>query len=383
MAFNKPKSYLGVDLGAGGIKLVELKEEKGRPVLFTYGLTSGRQNIHRIMPLKPNGVANMKLEQTEGIQVNKKPLQNFAIDENEVNIMAANLREVCRASKVVSKTALVSLPVSSVFHSIVTLPKTAREDLQAILKAEIKKLLPYPVEDMILDYQVLTDFSDDHYKKIMVNATPRLMVEFYTKVFQKAGLRLDSLEPESTALERSLIGRDSAVAMIIDIGAERTNFFIIDKSIPITHHTIESGGHKVTKILQNILGVDENSTEQLRRDLYKFFLSPNGKVIDREKYLAILGPILDPIVKQIEYSFDLYLHQSGNEDKRPEKIILTGGSAMVPYITDYLADTFNVKCYLGDPWARIIYQDSLKPLLSDIGPRMSVALGLAMRYLVK
>jgi type IV pilus assembly protein PilM len=286
-------------------------------------------------------------------------------------------------AKVASKTALVSLPVSSVFHSIVTLPKDARDDLQAILKAEIKKLLPYPIEDMILDYQVLADFSDEHYKRIMVNATPRVMVEFYTRVFGKAGLHLDSLEPESTALERSLIGRDAAVAMVIDMGAERTNFFIIDKSIPITHHTIETGGHKITKLMQNVLGTDEEETEQIRRDLYKNSLSPVGKNLDKDKFLSLLGPVFDPIAKQIEYSFDLYLHQSGNEEKRPEKIVLTGGAAMVPYLADYLAETFGVKCYLGDPWARVIYQDNLKPLLNDIGPRMSVALGLAMRYLVK
>jgi sugar (pentulose or hexulose) kinase len=31
----KPKSYLGIDLGAGGVKIVELQEQKKRAVLFT------------------------------------------------------------------------------------------------------------------------------------------------------------------------------------------------------------------------------------------------------------------------------------------------------------------------------------------------------------
>ena len=44
----KPKTCLGIDLGAGGIKLVELKLEKKRPVLFTYALTSEKQDVHKI-----------------------------------------------------------------------------------------------------------------------------------------------------------------------------------------------------------------------------------------------------------------------------------------------------------------------------------------------
>jgi type IV pilus assembly protein PilM len=383
MIFNKQKSWLGVDLGAGGIKLVELKEEKGRPTLFTYGLTTEKQAIHSIIPVNPKTPDNLKIDQIDGIQNDKKPLPKIKIDDSEINKIANSLKEVCAKAMVRSKNAMVSLPVSSVFHSIVTLPKDVKGDLQAILRAEIKKLLPYPAEDMILDYQVLENFSDARYKRIMVNATPKAVVEFYTRIFQKAGLHLDSLEPESTALERALIGRDTAVAMLVDMGAERTNFFIIDRSAPITHHTIESGGHKVNAILQNILSVENKNIGQIRKDLFKYYLSGNRDNLVKENFLKIMDPIFDPIKKQIEYSFDLYLHQTGNENKTPEKIILTGGAAMLPYLADSLAETFNLKCYLGDPWARVVYQDGLKSLLGDIGPRMSVAVGLALRYLVK
>ena len=51
MAWFKPKSFLGVDIGAGGVKIVELKVEKNRPVLFTYGYTSESQNIHKLFVL--------------------------------------------------------------------------------------------------------------------------------------------------------------------------------------------------------------------------------------------------------------------------------------------------------------------------------------------
>ena len=59
-----------------------------------------------------------------------------------------------------------------------------------------------------------------------------------------------------------------------------------------------------------------------------------------------------------------------------------GGSALFPFLVDELSEKFKMKCYVGDPWGRVVYQESLKPILNSIGPRMSVAIGLALRNVV-
>ncbi|MDD2758435.1 MAG: type IV pilus assembly protein PilM [Patescibacteria group bacterium] len=379
----KQKSYLGIDLGAGGVKVVELRQEKGRPVLFTYGLTSSAQDVHKLLAEKRLAVEDIKIEQNQNIRSEKTQAPTIAVNDERIDRYAEVIKAVCHEAKTVSKIATVSLPVSAVFHSIVTMPKVDQKEFMGILKAEVKKLLPYPIEDMVLDHQVLENFSTEKNKKILVSAVPKSIVDFYARVFQRAGLSLESLEPESASLSRSLIGRDTAVTMLIDMGAERTNLFIIDQSVPITHHTIESGGNKINKILQNALGVtDEALASQMKHDLYKHSLGGKNGELDKAKFVSLLNPVIDPIIKQIDYSFNLYFSQSGNESKRPEKIVLTGGSAMMPYLAEHLAETFKIKCYLGDPWARVVYQDKLKPLLNEIGPRMSVAIGLALKNLV-
>ncbi|MCX6782335.1 MAG: pilus assembly protein PilM [Candidatus Magasanikbacteria bacterium] len=378
--FSKPKAFLGVDLGAGGVKIVELRQEKNRPVLFTYGLTSVPQDVHKLLAEQRVAPDQIRLEQKENIRLEKKDTPPVDASDERVNRYAETLKAVCRAAKTMSKTAVVSLPVSAVFNSIVTMPKVDQKEFLGVLKAEVKKLLPYSIDEMVLDYQILENFSTDKVKKILVNAVPRKIVDFYSRVFKRAGLILESLEPESASLERSLIGRDKAVTMLLDMGAERTNFFIIDQSIPITNHTIESGGNKINRLLVNALGASENEIAEIKHDLFKRSLSGSVK-LDKKVFLDYIMPVIDPIVKQIEYSFGLYLNQTGNEKKRPEKIVLTGGGSMVPYLAEHLSDTFKIKCYLGDPWARVVYQDKLKPLLNEIGPRMSVAIGLALKNL--
>lgn len=379
MFFSKPQSYLGIDLGAGGVKLVELKKEKNRPLLYTYGLTSATQDVHRLFRRKKT--VNGKLENNEGsdeVDAAGNPIINPA----KVEQYAQVLKAVCKAAHTSSKNAVVSLPVSVLFHAVINLPPLKKEELDGVLKAEIKKLLPRPIEEMALDYQVLSPAPGAKSQRVLVNAVPRDLVMFYTQVFKRAGLALDSLEPESVALARSLVGKDNSVAMLIDVGAERSNFFIIDQGVAITHHSVEIGGFKIDRVLKNILNVEDLLVEQMKRDLFSKLMKIGGagnSLWSRENFAEMFQTIINPIIKEIEYGFEIYLRQTGNEEKRPEKVILTGGAGQMPYLADIIAEKFKLKCYVGDPWGRVVYQDSIKPVLSNIGSRMAVAVGLALR----
>ncbi len=376
--FLKPKSHLGVDLGAGGVKIVELKIEKKRPTLYTYGLTSQLQDVHGLFDIaQKNNINTLKTGQ-------KESLPNIAaVNPEQVKKYGQTIKAICKSARIISKTATVSLPVSAVFHAVINLPPLKKEELDRVLRAEVKKLLPRPIDEMVLDYQVMKVGPQVKTQRVLINAVPKELVVFYTQVFKYAGITLESLEPESIALERSLIGRDQSVAMIIDIGAERTNFYIIDEGRAITHHSIELGGTRINKIIIDTLDIKADLVEQLKQDYFGYLLKKgNHNEMTKEKFAALFFSVIDPIAKEIEYSFELYLRQSGNENKKPEKIILTGGGSTMPFLTDYITEKFNIKCYVGDPWGRVVYQDGLKPILNKIGSRMSVSIGLALRNLV-
>lgn len=373
------KSFLGVDFGSQGIKIVELKEEKNRPVLFTYGLSSGFE-------------LNLNLDRFKTQFNHQSPADQSAAGSNSVtffdpktiNEAAEVIKAICKESKTLAKVAVVSLPVSAVFHTIVTLPAVKKEEFDRLMRAEVKKLLPYPLEQAQVEYEVLKFNETDKVRRILVNAAPTELVKFYTEIFRKTGLTLVDLEPESMALARALIGKDQAVAMIIDMGAKRTNFFIVDEAVPITHHSLEVGGTKINAIINDILHLpDASLTEQVKHDIFSAMVNKTAQFsINPNNFIQMFASVVEPIMKEIEYSFDLYLRQSGNEGKRPEKIILTGGASFLPYLSQYIAEKFQIKCYIGDPWGRVVYQEALKPILNEIAPRMGVSIGLALRKIV-
>lgn len=375
--FSKHESYVGVDIGAHGIKLVELRKNKGRPQLWTYGILDRGLDIHTPITYEKD-IDELLHEDDltykgEGVKNFIPSTQELVMKDGRVDDYAKLLKFLLKKTKVQATKATSSLPVSHVFHAIINLPKVGPKEIPGIVKAEVSKMLPRPVDEMQIVHQEIPIEEDkkQKYMRLLVTAAPKVLVAFYTTIFQRAGLELQELETEAFALSRSLVGSDKTISMIVDVGAERTNLFIIDNSIPVTHRSLHLGGNDIDGVLAKQLGLSQEMMGQIKKDLFH----EAKHNLDNK----VFSHIFEPIAKEIQYGFDLYLKQSGNEQKRPEKIILTGGSALFQPLVDCITQTFSFKVFVGDPWARVMYQDGLRSILDEVGPRMAVSIGLALR----
>ncbi len=380
MAFKKSiDSSLGVDIGAGGIKLVELQKQKGRPRLWTYAVVDQKIDIHvkERTEKTAQDLLNEEKDNVAMVMEGKQKKEDKMIMEADPRIdeYAKLLRYAVDEAKVTAKKVTASLPVSHIFHAIVNLPLVSEKELAFHVEAKVKKMLPQPIDQMQIVYQVIPQGDKDKKSiKTLVTAAPKQIVKFYTDIFQKAGLQLTELETEAFALERSLVGIDKATVMVVDIGAERTNFFIMDEGFPITHRSVQIGGDVLGAILQQNLGLTDQEIATVKADVSKL---PSNKIPEE-----MFTRLVEPIIKEIQYSFDLFLHQTGNENKKPEKIILTGGASTFPPFLEAISREFPMKVFVGDPWARVVYQQGLKTVLDELGPRMAVSIGLALRGIV-
>lgn len=350
---------LGVDIGSAGLKLVELEKAPSRPHLFTYGYA----DVH-----EPGVHKQGESEEDE---------------QKLIALQAQRLRAVYQACGAKATVACASIPVSHVFSVVVRVPEADKDQMQAQAHAQAAQLMEYPIEDLVLDTRFMdprmADLTDGNTKKaktreVLVMATLKKIVARYSEIFRQANLTLDSLETEAFALIRSLIGNDPATAMVVDIGSQRTNFFMVERGIPRTQRSIELGGNTFTAAIQDILDVEQAQAEQIKKDLSRSENPEAGRVVR-----GLLERTLQPIVKEVANGFMVFSEQVQRENSRPEKIILTGGSSGIPQLPQMLEDHFSIKTYIGDPWARTIYPPTIKPVLDSIGSRFSVTLGLALR----
>jgi type IV pilus assembly protein PilM len=353
--------YLGVDIGASSIKLVELANEKGRARLMTYGYAE--------LPVSDAG--------------------GLLIDDTKK--AGELLAEVCKKAGCRSTIAMAALPMSNVYSTILSLPPTKdRKQLKPIIDVEIGKLSPLPLSEMIT-YSTFLDGEekkseksqtaqmtemDEKEIKVLVTGAAKTLVQKYVEIFKVAKLQLQALDTESFALIRSLVGKDKSAIMIIDLGARRSNITIVEKGIPFVTRSVNLGGDAITSRMSASINVDMAQAERMKRDF--------GEVQSTQSTLAgglpvLLEPVFQSLVNEIRYAFQLFANMEFTETKKVEKIILTGGSAHLPRVPEYLSATLNMNVYRGDPWARVVYPQDLSVVLEEIGPRMSVAVGLAMR----
>ena len=343
------KSYIGIDIGRSGIKLVELKNEKGRARLVTYAY------------------AELPVENLE---------QGF---ERDMEKLSSFIKKMVTKAKCTTKLCVAALPISSVFSSIISVPAMNEKELADAIRLQAKKLIPVPLEEIVLDSKNIdTNASAEGGKKItrvLLTGAPKALVNNYMTAMKGAGLELLSLETEAFAEIRSLIGKDRSSIMIIDIGSSRTNISIIEKGVPFLNRSIATGGTAITQMISKTIGIPYDQAETMKRDIRAMqTFAQTGDIT------LILQTLLKPVIDEIRYSFNLYQGQMENgQSKRVDKIILTGGSALLPRFPEFVTQLMNVNAYLGDPWARVVYPQDLRPVLDEIGPRFSVAIGCAMR----
>lgn len=338
--FSSAKSYLGIDIGSTSVKVVELLDQNGVPELVTYGLA-------------------------------EYPTPNRADNPSQIQEIAATILETCLKAKTKSKRASTALPSYSVFTSIISVPKMTKAELKTAVKWEAKKVMPLPVEEMILDPQVLDANGANGSQRVLLTGAPKAVVQKYVDIFKATGLTLLSLETEGFALIRSLVGADRAPIMVIDCGASSTDILVVDNNVPFLNRSIDIGGVAVTKALATSLNITPERAEQFKYDVGMSAANTPSSEIPKT-----IATTLAPIVNEIKYTMNLY---QGQSHQRIEKIILSGGSALLMNFPNHLADALGVRVYIGDPWARVRYPLELKGVLQESAARFATAIGLAMR----
>ncbi len=344
-SFGKDNLFLGIDIGDSSLKMVELKKKGGKIYLSNYAFS---ENVSEL---------------------------NFNKIE-DTNYLAQAISKVIKDAGFQSRRATVSLPTFSVFSSIISVSVPDKKMLAKVVTDEARKVIPLPLDEMILDWKIIPDekgkIKSSGNMQVFLTGSPKKLVQKYIDVFKKANLVLSSLETETFSLVRSLVGDDKTPMMIVEIGANSTDLSIVRDSIPVLNRSLSVCAATITKMLAEVLGMSFSQAEQFKLDL-SFSLNDNAK---DDKLPKLVLEAIEPIVTEMKYLRDFY--QSQNEEPL-EKVILSGGGALLLNLSDYLSKRLDIKVIIGDPWTRITYPQEIRPVLMENGSKLAVAIGLAMR----
>jgi len=344
----KPSQMVGVDIGMFSTKVVQLRYESGRAVLETYGeLLNGSY-------LK------------EGVGIKGGFLQ---YQEDEI---VALLKDILRESHVTSKDVVISIPAASSFIVTFSLPNLPKSEVAKAVPYEARKYIPVPIKDIILDWDVIESGKENGGMDVLLVAVPKEVVEKIKRVSEKAGLTLRSMEIESFSMIRALMANDLAPTAIVNVGYQSTVLVIVDQGQLRVSDTIMRGSHEWTRAIMKGLSISSERAEEIKKEIGL------GKKVEDKEISNIVSSLADALFLEIERMFSFYHRKTS---RRVQKINLTGGGSNLKGLVEEVASRFEIEVGRSNPFSKIVAPAFMQPVLREIGPGFTVAVGLALREL--
>ncbi|MFA6193494.1 MAG: type IV pilus assembly protein PilM [Parcubacteria group bacterium] len=271
-----------------------------------------------------------------------------------------------------TKNVVFSIPETKAFIRTIQIPKMTDKEAREAVKWETEANIPISLDKVYLDWQVIG--SKENTEDVLVVAVPKSVVDSYSQAVVLAGLTPLAVEIDIVATIRSLsdIENNRQPVLIADIGAENTSIAICQNQIPYFTSSIPLSGKSFTEALQKEIGVSWEKAEKIK---FKFGL---GNMADQDMLFKIFNPLIENLASEIEKSINFY-NESINSSEKVDKVILSGGGALLNEFPKYLGDRLKKEIVMGNPTMNINiknfpYKISARDLLS-----YSTVIGLALR----
>jgi type IV pilus assembly protein PilM len=358
----KANQALGIDIGSSAIKIVQLKKDKGRIILETYG--------------------EIALGPYAGLEIGQAThLPNEKIAEA--------LQDLMTEAKVTTNESGLAIPFNSSLMSLLELPQVSDDDLKQMVPLEARKYIPIPIAEVNLDWwkvpKVVVNYdpnkgeeevekknSGPEKVEVLIAAIPKEVIAKYNQIVTTLGLSASFFEIEFFSSLRSVLRRDLGVTLVVDIGASGTKVLIVERGILRASHVINRGSQDITLAISRSFGVPVKQAEEMKR---KYGTTPLEQEEKVKELIDLTNSYILSEVNRIALNFQRKYNNVIH------KVVFTGGGSLVH---NFLADAgkaLNITVETANPFSNVEAPVFLEPILKSAGPEFAVALGLALRKL--
>ncbi|MCD6430675.1 MAG: type IV pilus assembly protein PilM [Deltaproteobacteria bacterium] len=349
MLFSKNKTLLGLNIGSGYVKIVELKDSGSVYTLSNFGMAA----------LPVDAIVDGTVMDTGAII-------------NAIINLTANL-------KIKKKRICTSISGHSVIIKQITLPLMDENTIEQSIHQEATQHIPYDINDVNLDFQILgPNQANSENMDVILVAVKKETINDYLLLVEEAGFIPVVVDVDTFALENSYEynyeKEGDKIVALVDIGANLTCINILNEGVTCFSRNITSGSRLVTEQLQKKFSLNYENAELLKLGC------PDICKADGETVLSTINEAAFSIVNEITKAIEFF-HTSTMTEGRVENIILSGGGAKTPNITQLITKNTGIETEIIDPFRNIIIPEKHFDLdyIQSIAPLAAVATGLALR----
>jgi type IV pilus assembly protein PilM len=320
----KSKTFLGVDFGAGSLKVAEFGPADG-----------GGLKLLRFL-VKPLGLAGSQDAARDGV-------------------LKKALGEALAEGGFVARQANISAPGYQVFSKFVKLPPVDTSKVTQIIQYEAQQNVPFPLAESSWDYQILGTSSDGGLEVLLV-AIKSEIVEKLFATGEGAGMRMEVVDASVSALANAFrfnYGDVEGCSLLVDIGAKTSNVLIFEKS-KFYVRTVPVGANTITQEYSA-----ESKTPFAEAEKFKIasgFVSLGGayEEPDDPKIAAIskvARNVLTRLHMQVNQTIQFYRTQQGGGV--PQRVYLCGGGSVMAYSAEFFQEKLNLPVEYFSPFRNV------------------------------
>ena len=271
--------------------------------------------------------------------------------ENADTVLGPALGEAVRASGIRPGKVALSISGQMAFQHFAAIPAAGGDErFEQMVRYEIEQKVPFPIDEMVCDRQILGDTPSGD-KSVMIVAAKSDQVEALTDALQKAGFSPELVDVAPIALTnavRHASGGDESCVVILDIGAKTTSLVIVEGDV-IYNRSIPVAGNAITKEIAAALGCSHEDAERLKVE--RGYVAAGGVTEDEDetadRVSKVCRAVLTRLVAEISRSINFYRSQQGGS--APATLYLTGGTALLPQIDVFFAEAVGIEVAFFNP----------------------------------
>lgn len=339
---------VGIDIGAHSVKAVLLSQHGSHYKVEAFA----------VEPMIKGAMSDREIQDIEAVG----------------NVIGKIRKKIPRSVKFAAAAVSGSTVISKVIFMDVSLTDA---ELESQIEVEADTLIPYPLNEVSLDFEKLdVNESDPSKVNVLLSAARTESVEARVAALDNGGFSAKLVDVESYALSRAAelclkqLPDDAAskVVALVDIGATMTLLSIVEKGKTLYTRDQAFGGEQYTR---SILSYYNKSYDEAELAKVSGDLPPNYT-------FEVLAPFQTMLLQQIRRGIQMYLTSSGRD--AVDYLIVSGGTALIEGIDKLLIDELGIHTVVANPFKTIDVATSVdREQLNKSAPQLMVASGLALR----
>ena len=345
-----PKSQsplIGVDISSTAVKLLQLSRVGNR----------FRVEHYAVEPLPPNAVVEKNIVEVEAV--------------------GEAIRRAVNRAGTKAKYAAAAVAGSAVITKIIPMPADLDEDdLESQIELEAVNYIPYPIEEVNLDFEVMGPMpGNSEMVQVLLAASRSENVELRQSALELGGLTARVMDVEAFAVENAFalmasdlpVPQDGVVALV-DIGATMTTLNVLRRGRSLYSREQVFGGKQLTDEVMRRYGLTYEEAGLAKRQ--------GG--LPESYEVEVLEPFKEATVQQISRLLQFFY--AGSEFNRVDQIVLAGGCAALPGLPEMVEEQLGVPTVVANPLAQMTLGPRVQAhALAQDAPALMIATGLALR----